>query len=67
MREVWDPINRFNPATFLCMSHVSTRISNVICMSWTFVFTELRLKVIVRFLVIGGIVDHHCLNFLFII
>ena len=30
-------------------------------------FSDLRLEVIVRFVDIGGIVDHHCLNFLFII
>jgi hypothetical protein len=30
-------------------------------------FYELRWEVIVCFVYIGGIVDHHCLNFLFII
>ena len=30
-------------------------------------FNYLRLKVVVRFVDIRGIVDHHCLNFLFII
>ena len=29
-----------------------------------FVFSELRCEVIVRFVNIGGIVDHYCLNFL---
>ena len=29
--------------------------------------SELRLEEIVRIIVIGGIIDHHCLNFLFII
>jgi hypothetical protein len=29
--EGWDPINRFNPATFLCLSQARTWISNVIC------------------------------------
>ena len=32
-----------------------------------FVFSELRLEVIVHFVDIVGILDHHCLNFLFII
>jgi hypothetical protein len=31
-----------------------------------FVISELRQKVIIHFLDIGGIVDHHCWNFLFI-
>jgi hypothetical protein len=31
------------------------------------VFSELRSEVIVHFVDVGGIVDHHCLNFLFII
>ena len=31
-----------------------------------FVFSELRWEVIVRFVDIDGIVDHHCLNCLFI-
>jgi len=30
-------------------------------------FSELRCEVIVRFVDIDGIVDHHCFNFLFII
>jgi len=32
-----------------------------------FVFSELRWEVIARFVDIGGIVDHHCSNFLSII
>ena len=32
-----------------------------------FVFNDLRWDVIVPFVDIGGIEDHHCLNFLFII
>jgi hypothetical protein len=35
-------------------------------MSWSFiVFSELMGEAIVRFVDIGGIVDYHCLNFLF--
>ena len=29
--EGWDTINRFNPATFLCLSQARTWISNIIC------------------------------------
>jgi hypothetical protein len=42
-----------------------TWIPNVICRG-LFVFSELRWKVIIRFVYIGEISDHHCLNFLFI-
>jgi len=31
-----------------------------------YLFNDLRWEVIVRFVDNGGIVDHHCLNFLFI-
>ena len=31
------------------------------------VFSELRSEVITRFVEIDGVVDHHCLNFLFLI
>ena len=62
--EGWDPINRFNPATLLCLSQ--TWISNVIC-GGLFMFSEFRWEVILRFVDIGEIDDHHCLNFLFII
>ena len=55
--EDWDPINRFNPATILCMSEFRTWISNVICRGTLFVFSEL----IVRFVDIDGIVDHRSL------
>jgi hypothetical protein len=36
-------------------------------MVFFFVFNDLRQEASVRFVDIGGIVDHHCLNFLFII
>jgi len=38
--EGWDTINRFNPATFLCLSHARTWISNVICRDHFLVFGE---------------------------
>ena len=61
----WDPMNRFDPATFLCLSYaVPTWISNVMYRNlFLKMFSDLRLEVIVRFVVIGRIVDHHCLNF----
>ena len=56
-REVSDPINRYNPAiSFLVLVPACG-----IC-----AFNDLRREVIVLFVDIGGIVDHHCLNFLFI-
>ena len=36
------------------------------CVMVLFVFSELRWEVIVHFVDIDGIIDHHCLNFLFI-
>ena len=62
---VWNPINGFNPTTFLCLSQTRTWISNVICHGLFCVqWVQLRQEVIVD---IGGTDDHHCLNFLFII
>jgi hypothetical protein len=40
------------------------KISNAICCGLFFRFSELRREVVVCFVDIGGIVDHHCLNFL---
>ena len=56
------PINWFNPTTFLCLSQDFQHHK-----SWYFfVFSDLRQEVVVRFVDIGGIVDHHRLHFLFI-
>ena len=52
---------RFKPATFWCLSQDRIWISNVICRG-LFVFGW---EVIVRFVDIGRIDDHHCLSFLF--
>ena len=49
----------FKPAAFVCLSQ-----ANVICHCPFSVFSELRWKVIVCFVDIGGIVDYPCLNFL---
>jgi hypothetical protein len=38
-RDDWGPINRFNPAPYVCLSQARTRISNVICRG-LFVFSE---------------------------
>ena len=62
--EGWDPINWLNPATFLCPSQVRTWISNIICHGLFSV--QLRWEVVVHFVDIGEIDDHHCVNFLFI-
>jgi hypothetical protein len=51
-----DLIDRFYPATLLCLSQARTWISNSICRCPFYMFNELRWEVIV-----------HCLNFLFII
>ena len=61
----WDPNSRFNPATFLCMSPGQHIDFQVICRVTLFVFSELRWEEIVRFIDIGGIVNHHYLTFLF--
>ena len=38
----------------------------ILCMLWSFfVFSGFRWEVVVRFVDIGGIVDHLCLNFIF--
>jgi len=54
-RGSWDPINLFNPATFLCLYEQRHM--------WSFQWVQLRWEVIVRF---GGIDGHYCLNFIFI-
>ena len=60
-----DPINQFNPAILLCLSQARIWISNVICCDLYFKFNEFSWEVIVCFVDTGKIVDHHCLNFLF--
>ena len=55
----WDPKNRFNPITSLCL------ISNTISRG-TFVVKSLRWDVIGHFVNIGGFVEHWFVIFLFI-
>ena len=57
-----NPTDRFNTAIFVCLSQARTTIYNVICRSLV-IFSELWREVIVRFVDIGGIVEHHRLNF----
>ena len=46
----WNPINRFNHATFLCLSQAKTWISNVVCRGlFFFPPANLGLEVIVHF------------------
>ena len=59
----WDPIIRFNPVTFVCLSQTRTCISSIICRGLFLVLSALRWEVIFRFVDIGRIVDHRCLNF----
>ena len=54
-------------STFVCLSQARTSFFNIVCHGFFFfVISELRWEAIVRFVDIGGIYDHHCLNFLFI-
>ena len=57
-------VHRFNPAIFLWLSQPGFPTPYVVVF---FVFDYLMWKMIVWFVDIGGIVDYHCLNFLFII
>ena len=59
-----DPINRFNSDPFLWLSQAKIWISNII-FGGLYMLNGLRWDVIVLFVVIGGIVVHHCLNFFF--
>ena len=64
-----DPIKWYNPPT-ICTCHKpgpGFLTSYIIVTSLFFMFNVLRSEVNACFVDIGGIVDHHCLNFLFII
>jgi len=63
--ERWDPINRFNPAPFLCLSQAKTWISNVICQSLLCSVSSVKMRDDCSFCwYLGRIEDHHCLIFL---
>ena len=56
------------PLTALTLPHFGACLSDVICRGIFCVqWVQLRWEVVVRFVDIGEIVDHHCLYFLFII
>ena len=52
---VWDSINWFDPTTILCLSQGSGFLSSSLVHGLLF-----GVRVIVRFVDVGGIVDHHC-------
>ena len=56
-------INMFNSVTFLCLSPARIWISNAICHGFIFV-KFIEVSGACRFVVIGGIADYHCVNFL---
>jgi len=61
-----DPINRSNPIPFLCLSQARTRIFHTICCALFLYSMAWVERWFVCFVYIGGIVSHHCLNFLHI-
>lgn len=59
-------MSQFSPATFFLVLVASEDLDFQHHTSRLFVmFNELRREAIVRFVKIGGTVDHHSLNFLF--
>ena len=54
------PIYQLKPAIFLCISDARTCIFNIICLD-TFI-VQIRWELAERFVDIGGIAKHHCLN-----
>jgi hypothetical protein len=62
--EGWDPINRLNLTTFLCMSDARSWISNAICLFLHSMVWDERWFFVLMILV--ELLDHQCLNFLFI-
>jgi hypothetical protein len=62
----WKYKNWFNPTTVLCLSQARTWIFSHMPWFPLFVLGELMWEVIACFADIGGIIDHHCLNFLII-
>ena len=56
--EVLDPINRFDPTTFVCLS----QSRNVIFPLHMCSVSSIQMTVIACFVDIGRIVDHHCLE-----
>jgi hypothetical protein len=65
--ESWDPMNQFNPTTLLWDQIQNLDFQHHMSPPLLLVFSELKWKVIAGFVDIGGIIDHHCFNFLFMI
>ena len=72
-RDGWDPINQFNPATFLCLSQARNWNPNVICCR-PFFLCLVKMRGFCWYTVLlqdvedyGGIYDNDCSNILFII
>ena len=61
----WDPINRFHPSTFCCLSQTRISMSIDICRVCFFALNDVRWEKDVRCVDTGGIVDHHSLNLLY--
>ena len=59
-------INLFNPTTFCACSKPKSGFPISCYIVFFLVFSELKWEVIVRFVNICGIVDYHCVKFLFI-
>ena len=61
-------INRFIPTTDLCLSlpGLGFKTPYGVVSFVVFYHHDLRWKLVVRFVDVGGVVDHHCLNFLLI-
>jgi membrane-associated HD superfamily phosphohydrolase len=58
---VWDPINKFNPVTLLCLFQVGTWISNVRCCLF---LCSVKMR---GYCSLWWIDDHYWLNILFMI
>ena len=72
--EGWEHINLCNHNIYVFLFQARTWIPNVICGGSfvrvrvrVYVVRHLRWEVIVPFVDIGGIVDHHCLNYFLLI
>jgi hypothetical protein len=62
----WDSINRFSPPFVVPVLNHDRDIQRHTPCFFCILWVQLRWELIVRFVDIGGIDDHHCLNFLFI-
>ena len=66
--EGWDPINRFNPATIICLLHLPSQdLDFQQHMSWSFLCSMIWGQIDDCFVDISRMVENHCLNSLFLI